>query len=267
MRIVNALLKLGAELSLTCTPYYFDPPSLGDHIAWAESNAVVYANSILGARTNRESGISALAAGIIGKTPNYGLHLDENRKPSILVDVKAEIENEAMLSLLGYKIGEKITSEVPYFRFRKKLPEDWLKLLGASLAAKGNTALFHVENQTPEWDGFSINPDLIALGCPHFSEKELEYLLKLIEDKGKVKKDFWVFTSRKLVEKRPDLVRKLEEHNIKVFSDTCMVVSPATENYECVMVNSGKALTYLPKLRKVDVRFGGMKECVEVAFS
>ena len=286
IRIIKALLKLGAEQTLTCTPYYFDPPSLGDHVAWAESNAVVYANSILGARTNRESGISALAAGIIGKTPNYGLHLDENRKPTILVDVKAEIENEAQISLLGYKIGEKIADEVPYFRFRRKLSEDWLKLLGASLAAKGNTALFHVENQTPESDRFSIDgleklevdkievkmeaekcdPDLIALGCPHLSEEELEHLLNLIKDKGKVKKDFWVFTSRKLVEKMSDLVSKIEKCGIKVFSDTCMVVSPATENYECVMVNSGKALTYLPKLRKVDVRFGSMRECVELAF-
>ncbi len=287
MKIINALLKLGAELSLTCTPYYFKLPSLGDHVAWAESNAVVYANSILGARTNRESGISALAAGIIGKTPNYGLHLGENRRPSILIDVKAEIENEAMLSLLGYEIGEKVANEVPYFRFRKKLPEDWLKLLGASLAAKGNTALFHVENQTPEWDRFPIDsiekldvekvelertkleacdPDLIALGCPHLSEKELEYLLELLKNRGIVKKDFWVFTSRNLVEKRPDLVSKIEKHGIKVFSDTCMVVSPATENYECVMVNSGKALTYLPKLRRVGVRFGSLKECVEVAF-
>ncbi len=284
MRIINALFKLGAELSLTCTPYYFNPPSLGDHVAWAESNAVVYANSILGARTNRESGISAIAAGIIGKTPNYGLHLDDNRKPSILINVRTEIENEAVLSLLGYEIGERISNEVPYFRFRRKLPEDWLKLLGASLAAKGNTALFHVEEQTPEWNKYpsegierleidktelenpTCDPDLIALGCPHLSERELEHLFKLLKDKKRVKRDFWIFTSRGIVEKRPDLVNKIEEHGVKVFSDTCMVVSPATESYECVMVNSGKALTYLPKLRGVNVRFGSLEECVNAAF-
>jgi hypothetical protein len=88
----------------------------------------------------------------------------------------------------------------------------------------------------------------------------------MVKDKKKVKKDFWVFTSRKIVEERPDLVRNIEERGIKVFSDTCMVVSPATESYHCVMVNSGKALTYLPKLRKVDVRFGSMRDCVRVAF-
>ncbi|MBO8182671.1 MAG: aconitase X catalytic domain-containing protein [Archaeoglobus sp.] len=287
LRIVKALVNLGAEPTLTCTPYYFDPPSSGDHVAWAESNAVVYANSILGARTNRESGISALAAGIIGKTPNYGFHLDENRRPTVLVEVKTEMKSEAMISMLGYELGEKLSNEVPYFRFEDKIPQDWLKGLAASLAAKGNTALFHVENQTPEWNSFPVNylekievekvggeesetfkcdPDLIALGCPHLSERELENLFDLVKNRGKVKKDFWVFTSKEIIKKRADLVEKLEKHGVKVFGDTCMVVSPATENYECVMVNSGKALTYLPKLRKVDVRFGSMKECVEVAF-
>jgi hypothetical protein len=284
MRIINTLVRLGAEKSLTCTPYYFDPPSFGDHLAWAESNAVVYANSLIGARTNRESGISALASGIIGKTPNYGLHIQENREPTLIVDVEFEIKNEAEASILGYISGEKVAGEVPYFRFKNTLPESWLKLMGASLAAKGNTALFHVEEQTPEWNKFSISglekievdiveiktdecePDLIALGCPHLSEQELENLYEVVKDRGKVKREFWVFLSRKLIEKRKSIVEKIEEHGIKVFSDTCMVVSPATESYECVMVNSGKALQYLPKLRRVQVKIGSMKECVEEAF-
>jgi hypothetical protein len=284
MRIINTLVRLGAEKSLTCTPYYFDPPSFGDHLAWAESNAVVYANSLIGARTNRESGISALASGIIGKTPNYGLHIQENREPTLIVDVEFEIKNEAEASILGYISGEKVAGEVPYFRFKNTLPESWLKLMGASLAAKGNTALFHVEEQTPEWNKFSISglekievdiveiktdecePDLIALGCPHLSEQELENLYGVVKDRGKVKREFWVFLSRKLIEKRKSIVEKIEEHGIKVFSDTCMVVSPATESYECVMVNSGKALQYLPKLRRVQVKIGSMKECVEEAF-
>jgi hypothetical protein len=284
MRIINTLVRLGAEKSLTCTPYYFDPPSFGDHLAWAESNAVVYANSLIGARTNRESGISALASGIIGKTPNYGLHIQENREPTLIVDVEFEIKNEAEASILGYISGEKVAGEVPYFRFKNTLPESWLKLMGASLAAKGNTALFHVKEQTPEWNKFSISglekievdiveiktdecePDLIALGCPHLSEQELENLYEVVKDRGKVKREFWVFLSRKLIEKRKSIVEKIEEHGIKVFSDTCMVVSPATESYECVMVNSGKALQYLPKLRRVQVKIGSMKECVEEAF-
>jgi hypothetical protein len=292
LRIVKALMKLGAEATLTCTPYHLDPPSFGEHVAWAESNAVVYANSIIGARTNRESGISALAAGIIGKTPNYGLHLDENRRPTILVEVEAKVDNEAKLSMLGYALGEILSNEIPYFRFENTIPSEWLKGLSASLAAKGNTALFHVEGQTPEWKRFKLDglerirvdeefeafkafetleayecvPDLIALGCPHLSENELELLLDILKGRGKVKRDFWIFTSKEIVKARPELVKKIEEHGIKVFSDTCMVVSPATERYECVMVNSGKALTYLPKLRNVNVRFGSMRECVDAAF-
>jgi hypothetical protein len=284
MRIVKALVNLGAEPTLTCTPYYISPPSFGDHVAWAESNAVVYANSIIGARTNRESGISALAAGIIGKTPNYGFHLEENRRPTILLEIKTRMESEAMLSMLGYRVAENLSNEVPYFRFANMIPEDWLKGLAASLAAKGNTALFHVENQTPEWNRFvtdglerleieieeieseACDPDLVALGCPHLSEKELEALFELVKSRGRAKKDFWVFTSKKIVERKAKLVERIEEHGIKVFSDTCMVVSPATESFECVMVNSGKALAYLPKLRRVEVRFGSMEDCIRVAF-
>ena len=142
--------------------------------------------------------------------------------------------------------------------------------------------MFHVENQTPEWQDFDIpadkievdkfdikyecEPDLIALGCPHLSKEELLQILRLLRREGKrVRRELWLFTSREIADKNKDLVEKIESYNARVFCDTCMVVSPATEKYECVMVNSGKALTYLPKLRHVSVRFGDLEDCIKIA--
>ena len=278
IEVIEVLKRMGAELTLTCTPYYVYKPNLGDHLAWAESSAVVYANSVLGAMTNRESGISALASAVIGKTPYYGLHVKENRKPDVLV----RVECDCNVSALGYKIGSELDG-IPLFEFKRKISNDELKALGASLASTGNVAMFHVKEQTPEWNDFEIpnekividnfelkldcEPDLIALGCPHLSREELLEIYKLVDRfKGKVKKEVWLFTSRHVYDELKDVVEKLESRDIKVFKDTCMVVSPATERFECVMVNSGKALTYLPKLRRVNVAFGDTFDCVRLAF-
>ncbi|HDN73623.1 MAG TPA: DUF521 domain-containing protein, partial [Archaeoglobus sp.] len=232
-----------------------------------------YANSILGAMTNKESGISALAAAIIGKTPNYGLHIKENRMPTILVKVKGD------LSAAGYIAGESLSNEVPYFVFDRKVAKWELKLLGASLASTGNVSMFHAEGITPEWRDFEkpkekieiegkldfdCDPDLIAIGCPHVSDDELKLILDLIEGK-RVKKELWIFTSRDIVNRNRKIVEKIERLGAKVFCDTCIVVSTACEKYDCVLVNSGKALHYLPKLRGVEVSFSDLKRCLEVA--
>jgi hypothetical protein len=278
MRIIKALKNIGAEITLTCTPYYIDEIFFGDHLAWAESSAIIYANSVIGAMTNRESGISAIASAIIGKTPLYGMHIKENRAPDVLVVIKKDTEP----SIAGYELGRMLKNEIPLLRVTRKFGDDELKQFGAAIAATGNASIFHVEGQTPEWKNFDVpkerieiestksefdcEPDLIALGCPHLSEHELGRILKILENSGKkVRREFWIFTSREIVKANSKVVKKIESYGAKVFSDTCMVVSPATEKYSCVMVNSGKALTYLPKLRKVDVAFGSLEECVRRA--
>jgi predicted aconitase len=278
MRIIKALERIGAEISLTCTPYYYQDVKAGEHLAWAESNAVIYANSVLGARTNRESGITAIAAGIIGKTPRYGMHVKENRAPNILVKVRSD-----NASLIGYELGKMLEyDEIPLIELPRKFSDDELKLMGAAMAATGNKAIFHVINQTPEWSEFEVpkekieleildvpkhnEVDLVALGCPHLSIEELKRIKELLEGK-KVKRELWLFTARAIAELNKKLVENIEKSGAKVFCDTCMVVSPATENFECVMVNSGKALEYLPKLRKVRTVFGTLEECIKVAVS
>ncbi len=277
IEVLNVFKDMGAELIMTCTPYYSFKPSFGDHLAWSESSAVVYANSVLGARTNRESGISALASAVIGKTPNYGMHIEENRAPNVLVRVEGDLD-PSIVGLIGGDIDG-----IPMFEFERRLSDDELKALGASLASTGNVTVFHVIGQTPEWkrfeipkekivvDGFELkefcDPDLIAVGCPHMSKEEIMRVYDIARKYKKVKREFWIFTSRTVYEDVKEIVRALENRGIKVFRDTCMVVSPATDRFECVMTNSGKALTYLPKLRGVKAVYGDLEECVRTAFT
>jgi len=150
--IIAAYTALGITPTCTCTPYQVGHvPRFGQHLAWAESSAVSYANSVLGARTNREGGPSALAAAITGRTARYGLHLDENRRATLIVDVHCPMTSEADLGALGYLTGRQVGNGVPYFRFHSLRPADChLKALGAAMAASGAVALYHVEGMTPE---------------------------------------------------------------------------------------------------------------------
>ena len=182
--VIETFGQMGIEPTLTCTPYYVgNRPTFGEHLAWSESSAVSFANSVIGARTNREGGPSALAAAFTGRTARYGLHLDVNRRATHLVDVHCAISSLADVGALGALVGRLVQSGVPYFRnlrfdwaprpapvipahagFQEGLTnqdvdsrfrgndniEDVLKSLGAAMAASGAVGLYHVEGVTPE---------------------------------------------------------------------------------------------------------------------
>lgn len=289
---IEAYRKLGVTIDCTCTPYqiYDDLAGQGDHLAWSESSAVSYANSIIGARTNREGGPSALAAALVGKTALYGYHLDENRGPTHLIVVDADLQGSDF-GALGFLAGGIVKDGVPQFRLRAVPERDELKALGAAMAASGTVALYYVEDfsrrsvtpappagpepgQTITLDRKEIEEvyekypgsgaDIVALGCPHCSREELLAIARLLEGQ-KVQKELWVCTARKIREKCPDLVDEIEASGARVFCDTCMVVSPATEGFRKMMVNSGKALVYLPGLGGVQAGLGSLKECIDVA--
>ena len=306
-RLLRAYERLGIRPECTCTPYYLDRPAFGDHLAWSESSAVCFANSVLGARTNREGGPSALAAALVGKTPYYGLHLTPNSYPTVAIKIKEPLHG-AEYGALGYLVGPLVGDGVPIFSLKGTPSEDELKHLGAALAASGAVALFHVLHVTPEqyilppermdtekqfleseddWqvpvrfflprekielDAAAIRalarqpaePDLIALGCPHASLEELEEILRLLGGRH-VAKETWVCTGRSLGQRHPELIAALREHGIKVLFDTCMVVSPAANHFKRMMVNSGKALKYVPSMCGVDAVLGTTEECIEVA--
>ncbi len=284
LRLVEAYSKMGIERSCTCTPYLVgNRPHLDDHLAWSESSAVSFANSALGARTNREGGPSALMAGIIGKTSYYGLHLKENRAPEVIYKVDKDIPP----ALLGYHVGNQVGGKIPYFN-GIKINNDGMKSLGAAMAATGAVALYHVEGMTPEAADFSLEglekvdvtredidelrdrltlrdkPEAIVLGCPHLSSMEMERIAKhLDKKKPKDGPELRVYTSRWVKERSSHAVAVIEKYG-KVIADTCMVVSPLEELYGTVATDSGKAVEYLPKLAGQRVIYADLESLLEL---
>jgi len=287
LRIIDAFKRMGIMMTATCTPYLVgNLPRFGEHIAWSESSAVSFANSVIGARTNREGGPSALAAALCGVTPNYGLHLDENRRPSFLVKVDAELKSNSDFGALGYHVGKIVKDKVPYFWGIKDADVDQLKALGAAMAASGAVALYHVEGLTPEaglmnpsgleeievgdrelreaYEKLNTgkDPDIIILGCPHASLKEIATLACKLEGK-RLRKPLWICTSRitKEAATRMGFTGLIEKAGGKVVADTCAVVSPIERmGYRTTAVDSGKAANYLPGFCKQQVVFKSLDD-------
>ncbi|MDD5339981.1 MAG: aconitase X catalytic domain-containing protein [Candidatus ainarchaeum sp.] len=285
IQVLDAYSRMGITKTCTCAPYFIGiRPKKGEHVAWAESSAVAFANSVLGARTNREGGPSALAAAICGVTPCYGLHLDENRVASLIVDVKCELKGVADFGALGSAVGKLVKTKYPAFRGIKSATEEQLKVLGASMAATGSVPLFFIEKITPEWNvakdaeritigaaeldaerkaiDSGLKPDLVTIGCPHASLKEIKEVAELVA-KRKPTCEFWVCTSRKMKEEADRLgySRAISAAGGRVVADTCMVVCPLERmGYSVTGTNSGKAAAYLPNLCKQNVAFGDLED-------
>jgi len=289
--IIDAFRQMGIVVTATCTPYLAgNLPRFREHIAWAESSAVSFANSVIGARTNREGGPSALAAAITGLTPNYGLHLDEARQPDILVEVDAELEYTADFGALGHHVGKIVQNRVPFFRGIPRANTDNLKGLGAAMAASGAVALYHVDGMTPEADGMDTagletihvgreeldetyealntgeQADAVITGCPHASLREVIEIARLVEGKT-LTRELWVCTSRstKEVAERMGLDDVIERAGGHIVADTCMVVSPIEDMFATTAVNSGKAATYLPSFCRQKVVFSNVRKLLEEA--
>ncbi|MDD1672192.1 MAG: aconitase X catalytic domain-containing protein [Methanomicrobiales archaeon] len=290
LAIIEAYRHLGVRLECTCTPYYLHMVKYGEHLAWAESSAVVYANSVIGARTNREGGPSALAAAIVGKTPNYGLHHIGNRCPSIAftLDGGGDLTaREDVFGAIGYIAGKKAGAKIPLFTGIRPRREE-LKSLGAAMAATGAVSIFHVEGLTPEARIFKyesrnletitidksevdalfgeMEVDAVAIGCPHCSPDELITIARLLKG-TKVKKPLFIFASREVIRTSKAAVDAIIRSGAKVIPDTCMVVSPFMEQYRSIMVDSGKALAYVPSMCGALARLGTRTECIRVATS
>src|SRR4030042_1022106 len=255
MQVLEAFTRMGVTATCTCTPYLTgNIPKFGDHLAWSESSAVCYANSILGARTNREGGPSALAAALTGRTPEYGLHLKENRQPALTFTVKANLVENSDFGALGKLIGEKIeaTKAIPYILGVHSATLENLKSFCASLATYGGAALFHMPGVTPEAalfalpgeqititrgdlgaaidslnDATSAIVDFVSLGCPHLSIQEIARIAQLGEGR-QVRKEFWITTARptRQLADRLGYTRIIEAAGAKFAADTCCVVAP-----------------------------------------
>jgi hypothetical protein len=284
-RIVSAYESLGVEPLYSCTPYLAgNRPARGQHLAWAESSATVFANSYLGAMTNREGGPSALAAGIIGKTAEYGLHLPENRMPRVQIDL--EEVPEGLVPLAGFLVGKVAGKRVPYVK-GLNLSSDGHKAFGAAMAATGAVSMYvhSAPGSSEKVDTSQIEEcisvpsselesceqslrggedwDLVALGCPHCSVAEIRRMAKTLKGKKPSgRSDVWFCTSRKVFSSCPNEVAVLKKFG-KVLCDTCMVVAPVEKMYKRTASDSGKAMVYLPTLGKQQTSFRTTQQLLE----
>ena len=296
--VIEAYRRLGVRITCTCTPYLVgNLPRVGEHVAWAESSAVSYANSVLGARTNREGGPSALAAAITGRTAAYGLHLDENRRASLRVLVRCPVRTLSDFGALGYLVGRAARNRVPYFVFesqKETCSDVTLKSLGAAMAASGAVALYHAAGCTPEADQPNVlvsSPetlivddlqpayaalnadvrqiDLVWFGCPHAGLEEMAQVVRLLGGR-RVRTALWITTAREVRQRAEieGLVAALEASGGRVVADMCAVVAPMRElGFRTVATPSAKGATYLPSHAGLRVRYGTVERCVEAAVS
>ncbi len=300
-RICSAYEAIGISSACTCTPYLCgNKPRFGEVIGFSESSAVAYANSVLGARSNRHGGLDALAAALVGKVPLMGYLLDDNRLGDVQVNINCPFRSEADYGALGYFVGKNVgMNKVPvYSKFAAT--KDELKLLGAASAASGSVALYHVLGITPEalrirgifkggkpsetltfdeksrrsvYDELSSKDscNLVALGCPHSSLEEVKMIADHI--RGKCVKDgirLWVFTSPKVYEDacKRGYLEKIKASGGDVFKHTCMVVAPLEDmGVSGVITNSAKAAFYIPRMtkNKCSVHLCGIRDCITIA--
>lgn len=307
-RMMRAYEAMGCEPSWTCAPYQAGHrPAPGTDVAWGESNAVVFCNSVLGARTNRYGDFLDIACAISGRAPLYGLHLPENRRATLLVDVgglsRALRASDVFYPVLGTWLGRTAGTAVAVIEgLQGCTSEDRLKALGAAAASAGGVGLFHVAGVTPEAPdaatalghlppqerivvtaqevqaalaglstaGDSGRIDAVAIGSPHLSLEEIAELERLLAGR-RLAVPLYANTGRHVVGPLEMEGRRaaLEAAGVVFVVDTCVVVTPILPEIEgaVLMTNSGKFAHYAPGNTGYAVTYGSLAECVESAVS
>jgi predicted aconitase len=301
-RLMDSYVAMGCDPTWTCAPYQLPGrPGFGEQVAWAESNAIVFANSVLGARTERYGDFIDICAALTGRVPDTGLHRDEGRRGQILFRVSVAdnlMDSDVFYPVLGHLIGAAAGTRIPVIEgLRPDVSEDGLKALGAAAASSGGVAMFHVVGVTPEApsrrDAFHggdpartidvTTKDLsaaraslttapeaaisaVSLGTPHYSVAEFAKLVRLLES-ARPTVDFYVSTSRWVlgeVERRGWL-EAVRSAGVRVVVDTCTYITPIIDTAGAVMTDSAKWAYYAPGNIGFEVVFGSTEECVRSA--
>jgi hypothetical protein len=305
-RLMDRYVAMGCRPTWTCAPYQVEPrPRNGEHVAWAESNAIVFANSVLGARTDRYGDFIDISAAITGRAPAAGLHLDRNRLGAILFRLAgvppALLAADILYPTLGHVVGVETGTRVPVVEgLPATASEDQLKALGAAAASSGSVAMFHAVGVTPEaatidqaFGGreperiVEVGParlmeardalstargdrlDAVSVGTPHFSLQEFARMTPLIEG---VRFDpavaVYVSTSRAILAEADarGWLSVYERAGVRFVVDTCTYITPILErDRRVVMTNSAKWAYYAPGNIGVEVVLGTLEECVRSA--
>jgi predicted aconitase len=307
-RMMEAYRKLGCEQSWTCAPYQAGHrPARGTDVAWGESNAVAFCNSVLGARTNRYGDFLDIACAISGRAPDVGLHRPENRRARLVFDVgglaagfrEAGHAWPILGSLYGRMAGEAIGVVTGV---RKHPGEDALKAFGAAAASSGTVGLFHIAGVTPEAPDLAAalgdEPaetlievtsamvadaqrrlstaadasalDAVAIGSPHLSLAEFVDLERLLAGR-RLKIPVHACTGRHVIAAldRDGRRKELERLGVVIVADTCVVVTPILPDRAggVLMTNSGKFAHYAPGNTGYAVLYGSLADCVESAIA
>ncbi len=306
-RQMEAYRSMGTIPTWTCAPYQTEEsrPKFGQQIAWGESNAIVFANSVIGARTERYPDLFDICCAITGRAPAIGLHLTENRAGELLLqlrDVPAALQHsDDFYPVLGHFIGRIARDRIPVIDGLAVSPvEDQLKALGAASASSGGVALFHVVGVTPEAPTlesvFQNKPprevidvtmdllrnaraelthtdsdelDMVVLGSPHFSLAEFKRLAPLVAGKQKHPRvKFLVTSSRAMTQlaKQAGYLDSLQSFGAQLTVDTCILTTPMLPpEIKRLMTNSAKFAYYTPGLLGRKIAFGSLKDCVNSA--
>jgi predicted aconitase len=305
-RQMLAYQSMGCIPTWTCAPYQtMYKPEFGQQIAWGESNAIIFANSVIGARTERYPDLMDICAAITARVPAVGLHLDENRIGQILIrlkDIPAQVqESDAFFPVLGHWMGKVVGEKIPVLLDMAVEPtEDQLKSFGAAAASSGSVGLYHIVGLTPEaktfkmafksrepeqvieltmadlraaWDELTTSEgahlDMVVLGSPHFSLQEFAQLAPLLEGKTKHPKvKFLVTSSRAMAAfaEKGGYLQSLKDFGASVTLDTCILTTPMlSPEIKIIMTNSPKYAYYAPGLLDTEVVFGSLKDCVNSA--
>lgn len=305
-RQMVAYQSMGTVPTWTCAPYQTElKPKFGQQIAWGESNAIVFANSVIGARTERYPDLFDICCAITGRAPAMGLHLTENRKGQILfrlVGVSEDLQRtDDFYPVLGNLIGKMTLDKIPVIEGMSIVPdEDQLKAFGAATASSGGVALFHMVGITPEAPTLEAafqgnepqqiievdmdalrqsrrelthtdNDDLhlVVLGSPHFSLAEYKRLAGLVAGKKKHPQVKFLVTSSRAMTQLADkagFLAPVREFGAQVTVDTCILTSPMLpDEIQNLMTNSAKFAYYSPGLLKKKIAFGSLEDCVNSA--
>ena len=300
--LMDAYVAMGCTPTWTCAPYQLAVrPGLGDQVAWGESNAIVFANSVLGARTNRYGDFMDICCAITGRAPASGLHTDEGRAATLHVEVHVPdwmLDDELLYPMLGHILGQEAGTEVAVISgLDQRADEDRLKALGAAAASSGSVAMFHVVGVTPEatsmLEATGGKPPLrtlvidvdrlsaarssldsggghlaaVSVGTPHISIRELDGLASLVAG-ATASVPFYVNVGRDVLAEAFDLhlIEPIARFGATFVSDTCTYITPILEDLSgVVMTNSGKWAYYAPGNIGVDVVLGSLDECVRSA--
>jgi predicted aconitase len=287
-KIIKMYQSMGILDVCSCIPYELgNVARVGDHISFSESSAVAFMNSFFGAHTNRESGLSALASAILGKTPEYGLHLPENRVPEVAVEIEAKLTNPTDYGLMGYSIGKNFGSKIPILQKVSSMDVQQTKQTSAAVAASGSIPLFYTNGRAGEqFEGKDLEkliidqkhleglkedfaptsqPDIVMMGCPHASISTLKKISELLVSSISDRTKLWIFTSRpiRLIAESMGYVQKIERMGAKIFCDTCPVVCPMPQ-FDLALTNSIKAVHYLPTMSKIESAAGSLEDCMKI---